>query len=108
MNKKQDGKRADKDHDRALDDHEDTTEDHDSLIVIRTQVGQIKEIIDKMDKTLMGNGKEGLCAMVTKNTSDIRTIKVSHEKQQRNTLILVGLIMSAGMLIMMILNYLKL
>jgi len=42
-------------------------EDHDSLIIIRTQVGQIKETVERLDKLLNGNGKAGLCEVITKH-----------------------------------------
>ena len=80
-----------------------TNEDHDLLIVISTQVSQIKETIEKVDETLHGNGKEGLCTTVQRHSDYIANCN----KQQRTQLILVGLILSAGMFIMAVLNYFK-
>jgi hypothetical protein len=74
--------RADMDHNRAMDDHTDakddrtnTRDDHDDLIVIKTQVGQIKDTIDKIDKKLMGNGTKGLCDIVNEHEVTLKNIK---------------------------------
>jgi hypothetical protein len=74
--------RADVDHSRAMDDHTDAKDDrrnirddHDDLITIKTQVGQIKEIIDKIDRKLMGNGAKGICDIVNEHEVTLKNIK---------------------------------
>ncbi len=81
--------------------------DHDSLLIIKTQVGQVKEILDKMDKTLMGNGKEGLCTVVQRHTDEIADIKESHLKQTVSLRWYIGAGFTIMTIILMTLNYLK-
>ena len=109
-----DVRRAENDHNRAMDDHTDARDDrvsalddHDSLIVIKTQVGEIKNTLDKIDKKLMGNGNEGICNIVLRHDAAINTMEKAHDRTNRNTIIAVTIIVSIGMLIMSILNYLK-
>ena len=109
-----DARRAENDHNRAMDDHSDARDDrvsaiddHDSLIVIKTQVGEIKTTLEKIDKKLMGNGTEGLCATVLRHDTALIGMKESHEKTSKNTIVAVTVIVSIGMLVMAVLNYLK-
>jgi len=95
------------DHSDARDDRVSVLDDHDSLIIIKTQVGEIKITLDKIDKKLMGNGTEGLCATVLRHDTAIVGMKELHDRTSRNTIVAVTVIVSIGMLVMAVLNYLK-
>jgi len=47
----------------------------ETLASIQSDIRNMKENVDKLAITILGNGKEGLCTTVTKHDTTIRNIK---------------------------------
>jgi hypothetical protein len=82
-------------------------DDHDTIIKIQEHVIFIKETIEKIDKTLNGNGQEGICHTVLRHDGRLTDLESHRSKREQLIIIIVGFIVSAGVLLMTVLNYFK-